>query len=565
MKPNRDYFANTDQHKTLLHAFVALEGTSDIGVTCTNVRGDDSAFSWSSLVERARKRATWLQENANINPYQTIGLALPNDTSFIECLFACWMLGGIPVPLARPGLFGPQTLERTRHIIKDAGLKHILYVEEDLKHFTALDEAVELILPAPTDDCEPFLFSSERFPCSPSEPGLIQYTSGSTSRPRGVVLTHDNLAQNCHHITVEHTFGPRESFTSWLPFYHDMGLIAELLTTVYQGLPFFLMEPMAFLQDPFSWLSVISRHQCTMTHVPNFALAHCVKRATDEQLSKLDLRCLRGLFLGAEPIDHRIVKAFIQRFKSAGLDPQAVSSAYGLAEFTVGATRGAPMQGLHFDTVDREQLAQGKATPADSNSKETKSIASVGKVIYGHQIMVANTQGQALQNREVGEIWLSGPSIMKGYWENNAATAEVLIERDGQTWLKTGDLGYLVGEALYICGRLKEVLIIRGKNYHPEDIERTAEQVEGIRPGQTVAFSIPGEASEQIVLVCETTEPESSYQALAQQLKSLINTQLGLKLQHVELQPPRTIPKTTSGKRQRRLVRRFWMKMRGLT
>ena len=197
------------------------------------------------------------------------------------------------------------------------------------------------------------------------------------------------------------------------------------------------------------------------------------------------------------------------------------------------------------------------------DAMDTKKIACVGKIYSEHYGIIVDDEGHEVEERTVGELWVRGPSVMKGYWNNDKATKEVLVTRDGQRWLKTGDLAYFAKGELYICGRNKDLLIIRGKNYHPEDIERAAEQIELIRSGQTVAFSIPGDATEEIVIVCETAAPVSEHSSLAQKVKGHINTQVGLKVKHVELQPPRTIPKTTSGKRQRRLVRTIWMKMRG--
>ena len=563
MKPDRDYGIDSTEHATLLHAFASRSDCHDIGVTFTDEEGRDHQTSWAELVTRARRRATWLAQRTRIQPGQPVGLALPNDTTFIESLFATWILGALPVTLARPGLFGAGTMERARHIIEDAGLRHILCASADASDFADLDASLTVhTVDGPLDDTTPAR-AFDLGVITPSSPGVIQYTSGSTSRPRGVALTHHNLAQNCYYMTADYHFEPREALTSWLPFYHDMGLIAELLVTVYRRLPFYLLETMTFLQDPMVWLSSISRHRATISHIPNFALAHCLKRISDDELATLDLSHVHGVFLGSEPIDKRVVDAFTTRFASTGLSPDAIGGAYGLAESTVGVCRTEPMAGLRFDRVDRHALADGLATPADSSTPHTALVANVGRVIREHRVIIVDERGEELGERQVGELLVQGPSVMRGYWEKPGATARVLSERGDGVWLSTGDSGYFVGDELHICGRIKEVIIIRGKNYHPEDLERAAELVDEVRPGQAIAFSVPGKETEQVILVCETTAPASEHPRIQAQVKAMVNEHVGVKVARVDLAPPNTTPKTTSGKRQRRLVRTLWMKMRG--
>lgn len=562
MKPDRDYAIEKFPHPTLLHAFAALAHIEDRGVTWRSERGEDMARSFAALVLNARRRATWLRPHTS--PGQPIGVALPNDMCFIETLFACWMLGALPVTLARPGLFGAATLERARHICEHAGIQYMITCPQEIAAFASLGGDVKLLeAPEQIDPALPaHLLDVERV--KPSDAALIQYTSGSTARPRGVTLTHHNLARNCDVMTREFEFGSRESMTSWLPIYHDMGLIAELLVAIYRALPLFIMETQTFLQDPMSWFESITRHKSTITHIPNFTLSHSLRRISDAQLDQLDLSSMRALFLASEPIDPDLVARFTARFARAKLNPGAVGGAYGLAEATVGVTRTEPGEGLSFDHVCRDALADGHATPADQHTAHVARIACVGHLIPDHLMKIVSERGETLGARQVGEVWLSGASIMSGYWDDPVESEQALItDEAGRVWLKTGDLGYMVGDALHICGRIKELIIIRGRNYHPEEIERCAEQVEGVRAGQAIAFSVPADGGEQIVLVCETSLPEEAHEGLRAALRAAVTHTMGLTAHHVMLTPPNTTPKTTSGKRQRQLVKRLWLKHHG--
>jgi fatty-acyl-CoA synthase len=285
-----------------------------------------------------------------------------------------------------------------------------------------------------------------------------------------------------------------------------------------------------------------------------------LRRVRDEDLAALDLSRMQSMFVGSEPVDAALARRFLDRFAAAGLRPDVLTGAYGLAESVVGITRGDPALGLAIDRVDRGALGDGVAEPAAPDHADAIELVCAGTVIEGHELAIMDELGAPLPDRRVGEIWTRGPSVMRGYWGRDDASAEVLVHDDpAGTWLRTGDLGYTVGGRLYVCGRLKELIIVRGKNHHPEDLERAAERVPGVRPGQSVAFSVPSPSgAEQVVLVCETLADDTD--ALARQVKREVAARTGVKVTHVTFQPPHTLPKTTSGKRQRRLVRTTWMR-----
>lgn len=562
MRPQHHHHVETYQHPTLLHALRSRAQLEDQGMTMITADGQELARSWATLIQRAQLRAGWMAQTLGVGPGMSVGLALPNDFRFIESFFACWMLGALPVPLTPPGLFGLGTLLRAQHIIEDAGARYILIAKEDAQDFEQLHAQAALI-PIEQEPAQgqwdAALLTLDQI--KPSAPALIQYTSGSTSKPRGVTITHANLAANCHEMTINYMFKVNESLVSWLPFYHDMGLIAELLVSTYKGLPFFFMEPTTFLHNPWVWYQCIHDHQCTITHIPNFALAHSIKYIGAELVSQLDLSKMTNIVLGGEPIDAKMVERFVAHFAPAGLRTEIVGGAYGLAEATVGVSRTEPGEGLHVDRVDRRALATGHAKPAPPTQQEhVFELASVGQVIPNHEVIIVDDEGQRLEERQVGQLWVRGPSIMSGYWENQQASLEALhTDSQGHRWLKTGDLGYMAQGSLYVCGRIKELIIIRGKNYHPEDIERCVEQLDEVRAGQSVAFSIPGPDSEQLVILCETQAPQSEHEALRHKVRGLVAQELGLAAKHVDFLPPRSTPKTTSGKRQRRLSRQLWL------
>ncbi len=423
--------------------------------------------------------------------------------------------------------------------------------------FEALAEDVTLV---PVDASTGELLLGDVVAPRPRDAALIQYTSGSTSRPKGVTLTHGNLAANAFGITDGFPYTDSPALVSWLPFYHDLGLVGALLASVMRDLPLFVMEPTTFLTDPRIWLGAMSRHQCTLTHVQNLALGHCMRRVRDEDLAALDLSSMQSMFVGSEPVDAALAQRFLDRFAAAGLSADALTGAYGLAESVVGITRGDPGLGLAVDRVDREALTEGHARPVGNDHPGALELVCAGTVIGGHELSIMGDHGAPLPDRRVGEIWTRGPSVMRGYWGREDASTEVLVQDDpAGTWLRTGDLGYTVDGRLYVCGRLKELIIVRGKNHHPEDLERAAERVPGVRPGQSVAFSVPSPSgAEQVVLVCETLVDDTD--ALAALVKREVSARTGVKVAHVTFQPPHTLPKTTSGKRQRRLVRTTWMR-----
>jgi fatty-acyl-CoA synthase len=357
---------------------------------------------------------------------------------------------------------------------------------------------------------------------------------------------------------------PEDYCVSWLPLYHDMGLVAKVLMPIYVGMRGGLfMPPGLFLTDPIAWLRQISACRGTLTFAPNFAYSLCTARASERAMQGIDLTCLRVAACAAEPIRSQVLTAFARTFAPYGLRPEALVPCYGLAEHTLGATISPIGTGMTIDRVDATALTQGVAIPTPAACGATTDrttppqgvaeVVSCGRFLAGHTGKIVDPDGNPVPQRTIGEIWLCGPSVMQDYFEDSAATAATLS--DG--WLHTGDLGYLADGLLYVCGRSKDVLILYGCKYHPQDIEWEAEQVQGIRRGCVVAFGLENPAlnRDRVVIAAETTLPSAHYEQLQNMIRARIHQELPIMVDEVLLVPPHTLPKTSSGKLQRARAR----------
>ena len=347
-----------------------------------------------------------------------------------------------------------------------------------------------------------------------------------------------------------------DSICSWLPLYHDMGLIGGLLWPIYWKLPLILMSPLSFLSHPARWLWVIHRHRATISMAPNFAYAMCAKRVRAAEREGLDLSSWRIALNGAEMVNLGSLRDFDEAFEPHGFRPETHFPCYGLAEAAVAVTFSTPGEPPRHEVVARAALADGRVVR--SEGKGSVALVCCGKAIAGHEVGTVDAEGYPVAEGQVGHIVVRGPSVMSGYYSDPEATAKVV--RDG--WLWTGDSGFATEQGLYITGRAKDLLIVRGRNYYPEDLERQAERVPGVRPGGAVAFAVYDEekATELAVLVCETKlEDKQARRALADAVSEAVVSHCGLKVDQVVLVPPGSVPKTSSGKRQRSRCRELFL------
>jgi len=387
---------------------------------------------------------------------------------------------------------------------------------------------------------------------------LIQYTSGSTGDPKGVELTHANVMANIRAAAAGCALTHDDVIVSWLPLYHDMGLIGGWLMPFYFGVPTVLMSPMAFLSRPLRWLDALSQYRATCSVAPNFAFDLCVKRIDEAAVAGLDLHRVRAILNGSEPILPATLDRFVARFGAVGLRREVLFCAYGLAENMVAVTFPPVGRAPRIDRIERAAFeAEGRAVPTERGD-DVLEFVGVGFAVPGHEVQVVDAAGRPLPERRQGTIWFRGPSSFKGYYRRPEATAEV--QREGG-WVDTGDLGYVADGELFIAGRVKDLIIKGGRNYYPHEIEESAATVPGIRQGCVAAFAVRDEAAgtEQIVVVAETRERDPlAREMLVGRVVEAVTARVGVPPDRVELVPPGAVPKTSSGKIQRRESRRLY-------
>ncbi len=554
--PGQEVTAQEPLFPTVLHAFVhAQRSARGITVIPDDIDGEEETRSYGDIVAAAQHFAGRLVSRG-VKPGDRVLVVLPTSFEYVIVFFAVQLVGAIPVPSYPPAMLEKAeiVIDRLVHIASHSGAAW--FVTGRKLRLVLGDVALRV-------DSIRELISIERLGAEGrageyearargKDAAFIQYTSGSTGHPKGVVLSHRNLVSNVHAIGQALHISRRDVGVSWLPLYHDMGLIGVMLFCVYWQIPMVLMSPMAFLMRPSRWLQAISRHGGTLSPAPNFAFTRCIKRVTDEEARGLDLSTWRVALNGAEPVNLKTVQAFQKKFGPRGFSGATMLPVYGLAESSLAVTFTPQGERMRYETVDRQALADGEAVISVGEGAIT--VVSVGLPVPGTDVAVVDEQGRVLRDRQVGHIVCRGPSVMEGYFQDPEKTAEVLL--DG--WLWTGDLGYFVDGWLHITGRAKDLIIIRGRNYYAEDLEVQAEQVTGVRIGSVVAFGVYDEekAQDVVVVVCETRlTDEAERSVLADAVMQQVQQASGVNVDEVVTVEPGTIPKTSSGKRQRGLTR----------
>lgn len=516
-------------------------------------------ISYAAMWRRARRFAAALQA-LGVRRGDRVGLILPDSAEFIDGIYGSMLAGAIAVPVYPPMNLGQfdAYLSNTTHILRQAGCSVVVTdakvrpilgklmtsvpgVRAIETYAGAVKGVPEGAAPAPVD-------------VRADDVAFLQFTSGSTSRPKGVTLTHANLMANIAAIGGQG--GLRitgESMgISWLPLYHDMGLIGFVFTpVVHRARGALFIPPLMFLKRPAIWLRQVSEHRGTITFAPNFAYGLCTTRVKDAEIEGVDLSHLRVAGCGAEPIQYATLRAFADRYGRYGFRSTAFLPCYGMAEHSLAITFIGLGEDIKADRVDAGRLAEKVAAPAGAGEPAVE-VVCCGRPFAGHGLRIVDEAGVPVAERQVGQIELQGPSVMQGYWDDPERTAAAL--RGG--WLATGDLGYLADGELYVCGRIKDLIIVHGRNYHPQDIEWQASQVEGVRRGNVIAFGVhpPGQAREHVVVACEVrqvSEDAGEQEALRQKIQAGVLAALSLRVDAVLLLPPGALPKTSSGKLQR--------------
>lgn len=517
----------------------------------------DTKISYRALDRHVRALAAVLQERFAAG--ERALLLLDNDEHYVIGFFACLYAGLIAVPVFPPESTRERHLARLLAIATDAKACCVLTTSEILPLIGSAEQFTQVSMVA-IDAVKPDE-ASAWYPHVPQDDDIafLQYTSGSTSTPKGVMVSHGNLMANARALEEGMSMNAEDIWLSWLPLYHDMGLIGGLLQPVHRGIPAILMTPRFFIERPVRWLEAISRHRATVSGAPDFAFRLCVERVREAQMRELDLSSWRIAFSGAEPVRYDTTSAFTERFAPVGFAANAIYPCYGLAEatlFVTGGTRGDGMEAHHFSAG---MLAQGNAEVLEHGTP----LVACGIPASHHAIRIVEPETlDLLTDGSIGEIWANGPSLASGYWQRPGETAETFINHEGRRWLRTGDLGFVHAGQLYIAGRRKDLIIVRGQNIYPQDLEQIVEEeVEAARKGRVAAFPVDAAEGEGIGVAVEISRGMQklvSAETLVKALSEAVSASCHEPLSVIVLLNPGALPKTSSGKLQRAACRQGW-------
>jgi fatty-acyl-CoA synthase len=530
------------------------------------------SITYGELYQRASAVAGELQRHG-LEPGQTVAIMLPTCAEFFFTFAGILLAGGIPVPIYPPFRADriAEYASRQANILSNAECRFLI-------SFRQAEGLARLLKPRVPTLRE--VLNAHRLASAPSPPeptstewrpvenlshharwediAFLQYTSGSTGDPKGVVLTHANLLANIRSIVAGIELQQEDVAVSWLPLYHDMGLIGAWFVPLFSGNPVVVMSPLAFLSQPVRWLRAIHRHGGTMSPAPNFAFELCLRKIADKDLQGLDLNSWRAALNGAESVRAETIERFATRFAPYGFHREALVPVYGLAEASLGVSARTMGSGYRVDRIQRDAFeSQGTALPAGAGDLAALEFVSVGRPLPEVEVRIVGVDGRDVGERIEGRLWFRGPSATSGYYRNPKATRELV--REGG-WLDSGDRAYWADGEIYITGRAKDVIIKAGRNLYPHEIEDIAGHVPGVRTGCVVAFGAPDERSgtERLVVVAEVRHSAEG-KRVAAEITRAVDEAMGLPPDLVQVLPPQSIPKTSSGKLRRSETRRLYL------
>jgi fatty-acyl-CoA synthase len=557
----------------MVEALDSLAGVQDRGLTFVGARGpgEDLTITYHALRTDVMRRAKQLRA-LGLAKGDRVALVIPDGQDFIPTFLGAMWAGIVPVPLYPPLSLGKLDafMEALLTILAAAGPKVLVAgdkVEKVLWSVVGKVPSLQKLVTTSSLTAASASMEAQGDPGLPAEKlagsdlAFLQFTSGSTSAPKGVMVTHKSLAANGTTIMVDGIEANPgvDLAVSWLPLYHDMGLIGFVLAPILgRGLGVAYIPTLSFIKNATLWMETLHRLKGTMTFAPNFAYALVIAR--------WDLSRMRIFGCGAEPINPETMRAFVDKFQAAGVKPEALLPCYGMAEATLAISFVGLSEKLKTDRIDaegyhKEHAAKpvGPPPPAGqgAGAPPVLEVVSCGRTFPGHEVRIRGEDGSFLPERSVGEICLRGPSVAAGYFQNPEASRAAGMGPEGDGFLRTGDLGYLAEGEVYVSGRIKDILIVNGRNYYPQRIEWLVDELPGVRKGSAVVFTRPGTASEEIVVAVESRDraPDQLSKTIAER----INEEFQLAVADVRIVPPGALPKTSSGKLQRRKTRQQYL------
>jgi acyl-CoA synthetase (AMP-forming)/AMP-acid ligase II len=522
-----------------------------------------SSLTYAELLASSQ-RVAWGLRDRGVGRGDTVLICSDTSPQLLSSFLGCVLLGAVPVLASPPtGLARlPAWGRAIAHMVRTAGCRTAVLDDRLYDLIDAVREQLGIIAVLTPSD---FLLGAA--PILPSYVGsedlaFIQFTSGTTAEPKGVMVTHRSLLANIRCIAETSRWTTDELGMGWLPLHHDMGLVGITLAPLVCGFPVVLMSPQMFLLRPSRWFWAMHYFRATATAAPNFAYALCADRIKDPEIEGLDLSHWRHAYNGAEPIHPETIRQFVARFGKFGFTSSSMRPVYGLAETTLAATFSPAGAEPHYDVIQRAQfLSTGHAVHAPAEGSDVLTFVSVGHSFPGHELRVVDKSGHELPERRQGQIILRGPSLSAGYVNDPDATAATF--RDG--WMWTSDLGYLAGGQLFVCSRIDDVIVKAGSKYCPYELEYAAARVLGVRPGNVAAFGVPNAQSgtEDLVLVFESRMNDStSRQELAREVERKVFRAVGIRPDDVVPLGPHSLPKTSSGKIRRAKLKELYLSTR---
>jgi fatty-acyl-CoA synthase len=555
---------------TLVEAVRSLAGDDARGFVFVRPDRTERLVTFRQMAEIAARRGASLRA-LGLERGDRVALVVPDGEQFVLSLLAAQFAGLVPVPMYPP--LSPKSVDAyhasAAQIVRAAGARVVLTTEATRSFAAPIADRVAVDRGVVAVESLGEHHGAADEPVYAEDLALIQFTSGSTSSPKGVAVTHANLAANAEAFMIH---GLRrdpavDKGVSWLPMFHDMGLIGFVVGPLFTDVPCVVLPPASFVRAPSLWLEKIHQHRGTITYAPTFAYALVAKRLKGKDVAGLDLSCVRVAGCGAEPIRADALRDFARVLAPTGFDARSFLPSYGMAEATLAITFTPLGSGMQTDAVDLEALGKGDAKPAGGGAE----LVDCGRAFPDHELAVVDEEGRRLGDRQVGQIVTRGPSVTQGYYGQPDLTAQTFKAVAGDApgdapWLHTGDLGYTVEGRLFVCGRAKDLIIVRGRNFYPSDIEWAVGEDAKVRRGNVVAFSVAVDAEgrvgatqgeEQLVVCCEGGASDAP--AIRESVSALVSDRFGLAVRDVVVVPLAALPRTSSGKPRRRETRQLYL------